>query len=559
MPEDAGALNAVRFDAKLENFTVTYIEQWCYTNLSSPVWPFSCDEFLDAATVFNTFKEEMKGHDKQKLAEVSRMAFTKKLKEIFKTSLGTKKSSGNNLLMHFHTYQECRLDFQKYTRSAPDRPLRPIIVEDGTLKRLVDYDYLDCVASHIPDHDRSAFALKAHVKDHYERQYLALTTGSRSGPSRYTVDPTIMETFKNDIIHPGKYSPSVRINVKVKQCPHRAEPHKTRNEVVHLDFIFHRISIHCWDHDCRQEHWADIKFANYPTTELAKKAHDLLERLRSDRVVDIVRGMPGVSLRMRAASTSRSLNADDVAMVDAEVDGCGGKTDGHDNADAAGVTVDDQNGENNSMGEDADRPDDADAVRMEAPLLDERNPHVLKKRNPLMDDEAGGNDDDEEEDGDDGGGGDESGDEHDDNDDNGDDEIDGDNEDPGKGAQHEAISIIKRLLKCNRGTSRDFDKLEPLLRREAGLNHVNELLTGPVRFYADIDWYAHDDSGIACNTSDMSETTRARFLEAFMECTDQHFRETFENMPTNEVFKALWRISDASDNYNTRFHPNLVN
>eukprot|EP00854_Cymbomonas_tetramitiformis_P000342 gene342-625_t len=116
MPEDAEALNDVRFEAKLANFT--FIELWCYTNLCGPIWPFCSNDFLDTATIFNTFKEEMIGHDIQKLAEISRMGFTKKLKEIFMTSLGTKKSSGNKLLVRFESLQVCRLDFQKYIRCA---------------------------------------------------------------------------------------------------------------------------------------------------------------------------------------------------------------------------------------------------------------------------------------------------------------------------------------------------------------------------------------------------------------------------------------------------------
>ncbi|KAK3289731.1 hypothetical protein CYMTET_2860 [Cymbomonas tetramitiformis] len=95
------------------------------------------------------------------------------------------------------------------------------------------------------------------------------------------------------------------------------------------------------------------------------------------------------------------------------------------------------------------------------------------------------------------------------------------------------------------------DKLLPQLR-ELELNHVYEQLTGPVRFYADIEWYAQSDP------THVVEGTKIAFLKAFMDCAEESIRSKCKVSADAAVFRDAWRLSEASNEKKASFHVTLI-
>ncbi|KAK3262160.1 hypothetical protein CYMTET_28961, partial [Cymbomonas tetramitiformis] len=95
------------------------------------------------------------------------------------------------------------------------------------------------------------------------------------------------------------------------------------------------------------------------------------------------------------------------------------------------------------------------------------------------------------------------------------------------------------------------DKLLPQLR-ELGLNHFYEQLIGPVRFYADIEWYVQSDPTHA------TEETKIAFLNAFMDCAEESIRSKCKVSAEAAVFRNGWRLSEASNDKKVSFHVTLV-
>ncbi|KAK3255066.1 hypothetical protein CYMTET_35693 [Cymbomonas tetramitiformis] len=95
------------------------------------------------------------------------------------------------------------------------------------------------------------------------------------------------------------------------------------------------------------------------------------------------------------------------------------------------------------------------------------------------------------------------------------------------------------------------DKLLPQLR-ELELNHFYEQLTGPVRFYADIEWYAQSDP------THVVEGTKIAFLKAFMDCAEESIRSKCKVSADAAVFRDAWRLSEASNEKKASFHVTLI-
>ncbi|KAK3289298.1 hypothetical protein CYMTET_3260 [Cymbomonas tetramitiformis] len=118
MPEDATSVKPIRLEAKMANFSL--IQEWCYTNLCEAAYPFSADEPLETVTVYETFKLQMKHRGEQTVSEISRIGFTKKLKEIFAGSLTVKTGQNNRRLLVFAGLDDCKTDFAKHLRMSPE-------------------------------------------------------------------------------------------------------------------------------------------------------------------------------------------------------------------------------------------------------------------------------------------------------------------------------------------------------------------------------------------------------------------------------------------------------
>ncbi|KAK3271064.1 hypothetical protein CYMTET_20565 [Cymbomonas tetramitiformis] len=118
MPEDADSVKTVRLEAKMANMSL--IQEWCYMNLCDSAFPFCATEPLETVTVFDTFKDQMKHRGEQKIAEISRIGFTKKMKEIFVGSLSIKTGSSNRRLLEFANLDLCKTDFAKFMKVNPE-------------------------------------------------------------------------------------------------------------------------------------------------------------------------------------------------------------------------------------------------------------------------------------------------------------------------------------------------------------------------------------------------------------------------------------------------------
>ncbi|KAK3255125.1 hypothetical protein CYMTET_35598 [Cymbomonas tetramitiformis] len=95
------------------------------------------------------------------------------------------------------------------------------------------------------------------------------------------------------------------------------------------------------------------------------------------------------------------------------------------------------------------------------------------------------------------------------------------------------------------------EKLLPRLC-ELGLNHFYEQLTGPVRFYTDIEWYAHNVP------THVTEKTKIAFLKAFMECAEDSLRSKCKVDVDRATFRNSWRLSEASNEKKASFHVTLI-
>ncbi|KAK3255067.1 hypothetical protein CYMTET_35694 [Cymbomonas tetramitiformis] len=206
----------------------------------------------------------------------------------------------------------------------------------------------------------------------------------------------------------------VVVTARTGTCPWKS--HKIRTDAARILFRKDEIRLSCHDPDCREEAGRKSKLeyipVKYPTSELAEMAREILAGEVS--VAAIAKTIADKTPRPPRTTFS----SDDEIMADGEPRESG-VTDEEEDDVFSGRSL---------------------AVAPRAPQFQPVSfasrppPARAQKRNPFVDDEAST---DEEKDGDDC-------------------EFDENGKDLGQDVPQEAISIIKRLLRCKRGASRDM-------------------------------------------------------------------------------------------------------